>query len=84
MNTGTRSCMCAHIFTKANPNTVYASIFEKNMDDSSFNKLGKSLIKTIALPRQALYGSEVAVSRVSAISGTKCKVSFKFVFLLSI
>ena len=69
--------MCAHIFTQANPNTVYASIFENNMDDSSFDKLGKSLIKTVSLPRQALYGSHVAVSRVSAMYGTDCKVSLK-------
>ena len=77
LNTGTRSCMCARIFTQANPNTVYASIFEKNMDDSSFNKLGKSLIKTIALPRQALYGSQGAFSRVSENSRPECKVSLK-------
>ena len=69
--------MCAHIFTQANPNTVYASIFENNMDNSSFDKLGKSLIKTVSLPRQALYGSHVAVSRVSAMYGTDCKVSLK-------
>ena len=60
LNTYPRSGYFSSIFSQANPNTVYGSIFENNMDDSSFDKLGKSLIKTVSLPRQALYGSHVA------------------------
>ena len=60
------------IFTRANPNTVYESIFQNNMDDSSFNTWDDSLIKTITLPSQAFGGPQ---EYVLANSETACKVS---------
>jgi hypothetical protein len=42
------------------------------MDDSSFNKIDDSVIKTITLPRQALGGYQ---KDVAANSEAACKVS---------
>ena len=72
LNTGRRSYPFTDIFTQENPNTVYESIFQNNMDDSSFNYWDDSLIKTITKPRQAFGGYQVDVS---ANSETACKVS---------
>ena len=73
LNTYSISGYFGSIFTQANPNTIYGSIFENNMDDSSFNALNDSLIKTITLPRQAFSGYQ---EDVSANPETACKVSF--------
>ena len=72
LNTKRRSTSFANIFTQANPNSVYGSIFQNNMDDSSFNNWNDSLIKTITQSRQAYGGYQVGVS---AIPETACKVS---------
>ena len=72
LNTGSRSSYFGSIFSQANTNTVYRSIFQNNMDNSSFNDGDESLIKTITLPRQAFGGFQESVS---ANSETKCKVS---------
>jgi hypothetical protein len=72
LNTGRKSEYFSSIFTQANPNSVYESIFHNNMDDSSFNDRGDSLIKTITLPRQALGGYQ---ENVAANSEAACKVS---------
>ena len=72
LNTYRRSGFFASIFTKANPSTVYGAIFQNNMDDSSFNDVSESVIKTITLPRQAFGGLQESVS---ANSETVCKVS---------
>ena len=77
LNTYTRSGSFAHIFDQANPNTVYGSIFKNNMDDSSFNDVDDSLMKTINLPKQAFGGFQ---EHVSANSETACKVSNKSFF----
>ena len=61
LNTGSRTGSFGTIFTQANPNTVYESIFQNNMDDSSFN-WAESLIKTITLPRQAYFHFQHSVS----------------------
>ena len=71
LNTGSRTGSFGTVFSQANPNTVYGSIFQNNMDNSSFNDGDESLIKTITLPRQAFGGFQ---ERVSANSETKCKV----------
>ena len=71
LNTGIKSGYFGSIFSQANTNTVYGSIFQNNMDNSSFNDGDESLIKTITLPRQAFGGFQ---ERVSANSETKCKV----------
>ena len=73
LNTYSRSGYFGSIFSQANPNTVYGSIFENNMDDSSFNAVNVSLIKTSTLPRQAFCGYQ---EDVSANPETACKVSF--------
>ena len=72
LNTYSRSGYFGSIFSQANTNTVYRSIFQNNMDNSSFNDVDESLIKTITLPRQAFGGFQESVS---ANSETKCKVS---------
>ena len=72
LNTHTRSSYFGSIFSQANPNTVYGSIYENNMDDSSFNAVNDSLIKS-TLPRQAFFGYQ---TDVSANPETACKVSF--------
>ena len=74
MNTKRKSTYFANIFTQANPNTVYGSIFQNNMDDSSFNDVDDSLIKTINLPKQAFGGFQ---EHVSSNSETACKVGNK-------
>ena len=71
LNTGIKSSYFGSIFSQANTNTVYGSIFQNNMDNSSFNDGDESLIKTITLPRQAFGGFQESVS---ANSETKCKV----------
>ena len=75
LNTYAISGSFAHIFTQANPNTVYGSIFQNNMDDSSFNDVDDSLMKTINSPKQAFSGFQ---EHVSANSETACKVSNKY------
>ena len=74
LNTGSRSGYFGTIFSQADPNTVYGSIFRNNMDDSSFFiDWDESLIKTITQPTQAFAGSQ---DDVSANFKTACKVSF--------
>ena len=72
LNVGTKSSSFGALFSQANPNSAYESIFQNNMDDSSFNHWDDSLIKTITIPRQAFGGYQVDVS---ANSETACKVS---------
>ena len=72
LNTGSRSGAFGSVFSQANPNTVYESIFENNMGDSSSYDWKESLIKTVTLPRQALFYFQ---ENVSAFSETACKVS---------
>ena len=72
LNTKRRSTAFQAIFSQANSTTVYGSIFQNNMDDSSFNIIDKSLIKTITLPEQAYAGYH---EDVSANSETVCRVS---------
>jgi hypothetical protein len=78
LNTQRRSTSFPAIFTQANSTTVYGSIFQNNMDDSSFNDVDKSLIKTITLPEQAYAGYQLDVL---ANSETVCKVSIKYFFI---
>ena len=79
MNTGRKSEYFPSIFTHANPNSVYGSIFHNNMDDSSFNDFDDSVIKTITLARQALGGAQ---EYMAANSEAACKVSLKSFFNL--
>ena len=72
LNTGQRLGAYAYTFIHANPSTVYRSIFQNNMDDSSFNGWSASLIKTITLPRQAATGLQEDISANSVVA---CKVS---------
>ena len=81
LNTGSRTGSFGTVFSQANPNTVYGSIFQNNMDDSSFNNWNDSLIKTITQSRQAYGGYQVGVS---AIPETACKVSlWSFLILVN-
>ena len=80
MNTGSRSGAFGSVFSQANPNTVYESIFENNMGDSSSYDWKESLIKTVTLPRQALFFFQ---EHVSAFSETACKVSHYLFFFQS-
>ena len=72
LNTGPKSSSFGALFSQANPNSAYESIFQNNMDDSSFNHWDDSLIKTITISRQAFGGYQVDVS---AYSEAACKVS---------
>ena len=72
LNTGPKSYAFPTIFTRANPNTVHGSIFDNNMDNSSFNSPDESLIKTINLLVQAFGGYQ---EQVSSNSEAACKVS---------
>ena len=72
LNTGSRSGSFGTIFNQANPNTVYESIFEENMDNSSFQTLKGMFKKTITLPRQAMLYFQ---DEVAAFSEKACKVS---------
>ena len=78
LNTGSRSGAIGSAFSQANPNTIYKTIFENNMDDSSFGDWKKSLIKTITEPRQAFFFFQ---EHVSALSETACKVSHYLIYL---
>ena len=79
MNTGDRSGFYGAMFTHANPNTIYGSIFRNNMDNSSFNNFDNSLIKVITLPRQAFVGPQEIVTENSE---TACKVRLETFFIL--
>ena len=81
LNTGSKSGAIGSAFSQANPNTIYKTIFENNMDDSSFGAWKKSLIKTITLPRQALFYFQ---EHVSTLSETACKVSHYLTFFQSV
>ena len=72
LNTGSRSGSFGTIFSQANPNTVYESIFEENMDNSSFQSLKGMFEKTITLPRQAMLYFQ---DEIAAFSEKACKVS---------
>ena len=72
LNTDSKSSASGSIFSQANPNTLYGSIFKNNMDDSSFSNNYDSLIKTITLPRQAATGLQEDISANSVVA---CKVS---------
>ena len=72
LNTHRRATYFGSIFDQASPNNIYGSIFENNMDDSSFNDWHESLTKTITLPRQAYAGYQEDFSAISEIA---CKVS---------
>ena len=73
LNTDRRGTYFGSIFDQASPNNIYGSIFEKNMDDSSFNNWKESLTKTITLQKQAYGGYQ---EDFLAIPETACKVSF--------
>ena len=55
--------MFTTLFTQANPNTIYGSIFENNMDEASITNWEESLIRTITLPRQAYGGWLLLLAR---------------------
>ena len=77
MNTYTKSGSFGSIFTQANPNTAYGSIFQNNMDDTSFNGRNASLTKTITIPRQAFSGYQ---EHVAENLETACKVSLYYFY----
>jgi hypothetical protein len=72
LNTGIKSGYFGSIFSQANTYTAYGSVFQNNMDNSSFNDWDESLFKTITLPRQAFAGFQESVA---ANSKAVCKVS---------
>ena len=72
LNTYRRSGYFGSIFSQANPNTVYESIYEENMDNSSFQSLKGMFEKTITLPKQAMLYFQ---DETAAFSEKACKVS---------
>ena len=68
MNTGPETGASASFFIQAKSGTKYKTIYEKKMDNSSFNMIEDSVSKTIEGSNQAFYG------RFSDISGHECKV----------
>ena len=79
LNTGIKSGYFGSIFSQANTNTAYGSVFQNNMDNSSFNNFDDSLIKVITLPRQAFVGPQEIVTENSE---TACKVRLETFFIL--
>ena len=74
LNTGYRSGFSGAMFTQANPNTVYGSIFRNNMDNSSFNNWTDSLIRTINQPKRLALTANLGV--ISSNSKAACKVPY--------
>ena len=57
LNTGPKGRSFAGLWTESSPGSIYRTILEKNMDESSYNNVKKSVKKVIDLPNQAFYGS---------------------------
>ena len=72
LNTGIKSGYFGSIFSQANTNTAYASVFQNNMDNSSFQSLKGMFEKTSTLPKQAMLYCQ---DEVAAFSDKACKVS---------
>ena len=68
LNTDKRNGATASFFIQAKSGTKYKTIYEKKMDNSSFNMIEDSVSKTIEGSNQAFYG------RFSDISGHECEV----------
>ena len=61
----------AGIWWQAQNNTIFRTIFEQNMDDSSFTSNEIALEKTINFPNEAFFGY---ASTVKQKQETACKV----------
>ena len=61
MNTGEIHHALSAVWLNSDPTSKYGAVFDKNMDDSSFNSLYESLMKTINLPNNAFFGSIKAI-----------------------
>ena len=68
LNTGLQTGASASFFIQAKSGTKYKTIYEKKMDNSSFNRKEDSVSKIIEGSNQAYYG------RFSKISGLECEV----------
>ena len=68
LNTGLQTGASASFFIQAKSGTKYKTIYDKKMDNSSFNMIEDSVSKTIEGSNQAFYG------RFSDISGHECEV----------
>ena len=62
----------AGIWTQSPPNSMFRTIFEKNMDDSSFNYQHQSVEKTINLPHEAVF---IKIGEVLRETEFACKVN---------
>jgi len=57
LNTYIKGSAPASFWMQSPPNSIFKTIFEQNMDDSSFNTYKESMAKTIDEPNEAFYGS---------------------------
>ena len=57
LNTYIKGSAPASFWMQSPPNSIFKTIFEQNMDDSSFNTYKESMVKTINEPNEAFYGS---------------------------
>ena len=71
LNTGPKGRSFAGLWTESSPGSIYRTILEKNMDESSYNNVKKSVKKVINLPNQAFYGSFGALLKMQV----HCKVN---------
>ena len=75
LNTGSKTGSFGYVFSQANPNTVYGSIVQNNIDNDSSYDYAESIHKTITLPRQAFFHFQHTVSdNAEAV----CKVRYYF------
>ena len=59
------------LWTQSPPDTIFRSVYERNMDDSSFNENQKSMEKTISHENQAFFGDSNFVTGNKVMA---CKV----------
>ena len=71
LNTDTKDYSTGSLFAESEPNTIYRAIFEKSMDESSFNPPYESMKRTVTNVNHAYYGEVYGVLAYKDIS---CKV----------
>ena len=71
LNTDTKDFTTGALFAESKPNTIYRNIFEKSMDESSFNSPYESMKRTITNANHAYFGEMYGVLAYKDVS---CKV----------
>ena len=71
LNTDTKDFTTGSLFAESKPNTIYRAIFEKSMDESSFNSPYESMKRTVTNVNHAYFGE---IYGVLAYEDMSCKV----------